>query len=550
MNDRFLEDLKNRVDIVEIIHKYAELKKSGKNFMCRSPFRNERTPSFSVSPDKQLWYDFGSAEGGDAISFLEKVENISFQEAVEMLAQTAGIEMPKSFGENKGPNKAQKQDIFTLHEKAAEFFQAELKKSKAAQKYIADRQLDPKTVADWKLGYGGDGTNDLTKHLLQSGFSEANILQSGVAFERSFGEKAMKDRFGGRVMIPICEPREGKIAAFSGRDILDRKNTGKYINSPENPVYHKSSTLFGLDRARKVISDLDQAILVEGNFDVISAHRLGFTHTVATCGTALTDDHLRILKRLTKNIYLAFDSDMAGKKATLRSVEMILKMELHPYIIEITGGKDFDDLAQANPKALKETIEKAQPALELLLERFAEKCLNKTIDGEKKFLDAFFYFLRLVNRPIEVDEFLSRVAKKLGRAKGIIEQEFQKFTRQQHDKPKFVAETKKEKFTREQSFVGFLNGFWDFFADKVNLKLLDLLTEEEPLKILEKKLKNEPLDKEEKIKLTGWELHQTNLYSEDISEDRLQTDCKNFIAQFQQEKAKQERTKAARDLQL
>ncbi len=547
MNDRFLEDLKTRVDIVEIIGKYTEIKKRGKNFMARSPFRNERTPSFSISPEKGVWYDFGSSEGGDAISFLEKVENISFQESVEMLADIAGVQVPKNFGEEK-VSKEEKKDIFALHRKAAQFFVDNLQKHKPTQEYLKSRSISEKTIKDWQIGYGGDESNGLSKFLRKEGFSEDSIAQSGVAFEREFGDKKMRDRFFERLMIPICEPRNGEIIAFGGRDLSGKKGVAKYVNSPENPVYHKSSTLFALDRARKVIAEKDGVILVEGYFDVISAHQAGFENTIATCGTALTEEHLRLLKRSTKNIYLAFDWDIAGKKATLRGVEMCLQAGLNPFIIEITSGKDFDELARTDLDALKEAVKNAKNALEFFLDKFAEKSLNGSVEGEKKFLDSFFYFLRLVSRPVEVDHFLGKVAEKLNRSRGVIESEFKRVASKKTGiKPKYEV-PKKIGFSREANFVGFLCAHWDFFADKIDEKLLDLFSEELPKDLLVKKSGENLLSEEEKIQLSAWEIYQENLYEENISSDILNRDFRIFVEKLKTEKAKQKRMEEAKKL--
>jgi len=549
MNDRFIEDLKDRTDIVELVRKYTELKKSGKNYMCRSPFRNERTPSFCVSPEKQFWYDFGSSEGGDAISFLEKMESLSFGEAVEMLADSAGIDVPKDFGGDKGPSREEKKDIFALHRKAGEYFKAQLEKDKKSKEYLANRKITDSTIADWWLGYGGSAKDGLTKYLLNSGFSQDMIAQSGVAFERDFGNKKMQDRFYGRLMIPIFEPKNGEIIAFTGRDLSGDKKAAKYINSPENPVYHKSATLFGLHRARKIIREKDSVILVEGNFDVISAHAAGFKNCVATCGTSLTEEHLRLIKRLTKNIYLAFDSDIAGKKATLRGTEMVLQMELSPFIIEITGKKDLDEVAQKDPEALKEIIAGAQNAVLFLLEKFALKNLDGSIEGEKKFLDSIFHFLKLIHRPIERDEILSRIAQKTKRAKGIIEEEFKKFERQNQrtKKKEKEAVSSVKKFSIEECFVGFLSANWSHFEERLNEEHGGLLVGR-PREILEKKIIGTPLSKEEKEQLSGWELHEENLYGESVSETELEKGFEVFASTLQKHKDKENRTEAAKKI--
>jgi len=553
MNDRFVEDVKSRVDLIEIVRKYAEIKKAGKNFTCKSPFRNEKTPSFSISPEKQMWYDFGAAEGGDVISFIEKIENCSFREAVEILADMAGVAIPKDFGADKGPTKNDKQDLFKLHQAAADYFYSTWQQSDKAKKYTQGRGLTDGMMERWQLGYGGDIKDGLSKHLLNKGFKESLISESGVAFERSFGDQAMMDRFWGRVMIPICEPRNGEIIAFSGRDILEREKVGKYVNSPENPVYHKSATLFGLDKARNSIKELDAVILVEGNLDVVFAHERGFTNTVATCGTALTDEHLRALRRLTSNFYLAFDSDLAGKKATLKGVEMCLEMELNPFVIALDEVKDFGEFLvdEENTIALQQMIDDCPSALDFFLERFAAKNLANGIEGEKKFLDSFFFFLKLVQRPIEVDEYLKRLAVKLNRSQTLIEDEFHRFTAKQsnYTKPKFV-EDKDIRFTKEQNFVGFVFAFWNELSGALLPKseeLLNLLAEKDAQQILQKKLASTDLDTEETKQALAWQIYEENRY-EHIEADIavLKITLQQHVVNLKKEMLKRERTAAAK----
>lgn len=555
MNDRFVEDVKSRVDLIEIVRKYAEIKKAGKNFVCRSPFRNEKTPSFSISPEKQMWYDFGAAEGGDAISFIEKIENCSFRESVEILADIAGVDIPKDFGADKGPSKNDKQDLFKLHQAAAQYFYETWQQSDKAKKYTQSRGLTDGMMERWQLGYGGDVKDGLSKHLLKKGFKDQLIAESGVAFERSFGDKAMMDRFWGRVMIPICEPRNGEIIAFSGRDILEREKVGKYVNSPENPVYHKSATLFGLDRARNSIKELDAVILVEGNLDVVFAHERGFTNTVATCGTALTDEHLRALRRLTSNFYLAFDSDLAGKKATLKGVEMCLEMELNPLVISLDNVKDFGEFLvdEDNTIVLQQMIDDCPTALDFFLERFAAKNLSQGIEGEKKFLDSFFFFLKLVKRPIEVDEYLKRIAQKLNRSQGLIEDEFQGFTAKQssYTKKKFVPDAE-IRYTREENFVGFVFAFWDTFADAITARkddVLALLKEPNTHLYLKQKIENQEMSSSDATQVLAWQLWQENLFEDtDPDAKTLKISLDQYLQILKIEKQKRERTVAGGDL--
>lgn len=536
MNDRFIEDLKSRVDIVEIVKRYAQLKKSGKNYMCRSPFRNEKTPSFCVSPDKQFWYDFGNSEGGDVISFLERAENMSFLESVEMLADMAGVEVPKQAYAEKGPNKQEKQDIISLHNVATEYFQEQLRESQEALLYLESRGITEQMIKDWSLGYGGDTKDGLAKYLLSNGFSEEMIAQSGVAFEREFGDQKMMDRFWGRVMIPIREPRNGDIIAFSGRDILNREKVGKYVNSPENPVYHKSSTLFGYDKARKILREKDHIILVEGNLDVMFAHNLGYANTVATCGTSLTEDHIRFLKRQTDNFVLAFDSDLAGKKATLRGVDMCLKAGVTPWIIQLTAGKDFADLAVADEKALRKSIEGKTNALEFLFEAFAKKNLDGSLEGEKKFLDSFFTFLRLSQRPIEVDHYIEKIAQHLKRQKAVVEAEFHRFMHS-HKAPKPLKKDRVEgnvfKPSRTDIILGLVLIDWDYFATYVTPEVFEVFNTNQQA-IVQNKKEGKTFTNDQKQYVSGVHMYIENTYGE-CEREVLEKDIQKLLQEIQKE---------------
>ena len=549
MNDPFLDDLKNRIDIVEVVRKYTEIKKSGKNFMAKSPFRSERTPSFSISPDKQVWYDFGASEGGDVITFLEKIENISFHEAIEILAEMAGIAVPKNITPS-GHRQESKKDLVQLHKQACAFFEKELSASKNSLDYLKQRGVSQDTIKTWQLGFGGSADDGLSKYLRQKNFSQQLINQSGVAFENSFGDKRMKDRFSKRLIIPIQESRYGDIVAFGGRDLSGEKDVAKYLNSPENPVYNKSNVLFGLWQAKKTIAQKDFVVLVEGYFDVISAHQAGFTNTVATCGTALTQEHLRNIKRLTKNVYLAFDSDLAGKKATLRSVDLCLLDDLNPFIVDIKGVKDLDELARSNPQKLKEVLDNATNAPLFLLKRFSEKLLKNGIDGEKKFLDAFFPILKLITSPLEIDYLIEEVSKVLNRSKSIIEAEFKKFSLKNpyaSVKPKYREATSK-KFSREEVFVGFILSNWSLFSERITEDVVSCFEAETSRNILNKKLKKQKLTEEESALLLSWELYNDNLYKEIPSESVLERDFHIFLSGLKNQKEKLVRMEQAKNI--
>lgn len=519
MSDRFLEDLKDRTDLVSLVGRYSPMKKVGAKFRCRSPFRTERTPSFYVDPQKGLWYDFGESTGGDAIRFLERVENLSFREAVEALADISNVNIPADWTGGAKRDHEEEARLFALHDAAQAYFVTQLQSAPQVQEYLRNRGLTDEMIADWGLGFAGSDPSGLSRYLSAQGFKPREMEVSGVSFAQNFGDKTARDRFVGRVMLPVKEPRNGKIIAFTGRLLPGADGKAKYINSPENPVYVKSKTLFGFDRARHAIDEEHAAVLVEGNFDVITAHGAGLSTVIATCGTSLTDDHIRLLRRRTKKIVLAFDTDLAGKKATLRGVELCLREGMNPFVADLSkaegGHKDLDDLAQKAPDVLKTLLQQAPPALEFLCEAFAARHLNGTTDGEKAYLDALFPYVRLSQRPLEIDAILDRVAQKLRRAKGIIQAEYDAFeVRTPQPKDRFVPDTVIPKQSPEEKLAGFLSLHWDDVQDMVTEEMFALcFTDDDVRGILLRKHKQAQKQGDE-VQLTAWDMHQEKLERE------------------------------------
>ncbi len=545
--DRFLLDLKDRTDIVSVIGKYAEVKKSGKNYTCKSPFRNERTPSFSIDADRGVWYDFGASEGGDVIRFIEKIENLNFREAVEHLADLNGMQVPKSsFKEKKKSQKEQdeKEKGYALHAEATKYFQQQLEANPDAKNYLQNRGMTPQTIKKWQIGYGGEKKDGLARHLVAQGFKPKAIEAYGLAMTSSFGEKSLKDRFVGRIITPIHEPRDGKVIGFSCRTHNKAKAIkpeAKYINSPEHALYKKSKTLFGLHHARQLARKKEEIVIAEGNFDVISAHQAGLATTVATCGTSLTDDHLRIIKRITKNVILAFDNDQAGKKATLRGTEMLMKAEMNPKIMDMgqmqtnakgLAIKDLDELAQNAPEELKTKIKAATPALVFFAEAFAKKILqqnvknlknNKPADltAQKKYLEANFYFLRLSQSPLEVESLLEKYATTIKKPLGVIRAEFESYkSKKPKTKDRFVPETTREVFGAGLMMLGFASLHWEMLENETKTALqkgLEAILDKEALDLLQKLAKND-LSDDEKVRIAACEMLQPGMVSKPNAE--------------------------------
>ena len=315
-----VEQIKNSLDIADVVSRYVVLKKTGRNFQGLCPFHNEKTPSFVVTPDKQIFKCFGCGEGGDVLAFLMKINNQSFADLIEEQAQILGIELPKFNSKNVQKNKALKERLFDMMDVVAKFFKKNLETNEKALEYLSLRGINEVAISKFSLGLAPKGSYDLKKYLLNLGFTVDEINKAGLVYEH---EGQFLDRFRNRIIIPIKDTNSNTIA-FGARKILDSQGA-KYINSPENIIYNKSSVLFGLNRAKDAIKEKDSVIFMEGYFDVISAHLGGVENAVATCGTALTPQHIKLISRYSpsRRIYLAFDTDLAGKKAIDHGADVI-----------------------------------------------------------------------------------------------------------------------------------------------------------------------------------------------------------------------------------
>ncbi len=315
-----VEQIKNNLDIVDVISKYVVLKKTGRNFQGLCPFHNEKTPSFVVTPDKQIFKCFGCGEGGDVFTFLMKINNQTFTEVIEEQAANMGIELPKKNLKNISAHKAEKERLYDAMEQACKFFKNNLESNQKALEYLEKRGINEVAISKFSLGLAPKGNFELKTHLTKLGFTVEELNKAGLVYEK---DGNFLDRFKNRIIIPIKDANSNTIA-FGARAILEGQMP-KYINSPESVIYNKSSVLFGLNRAKDAITKNDAVIFMEGYFDVISAHLGGVENAVATCGTALTPQHIKLISRYSpsRRIYLAFDTDSAGKKAIEHGASVI-----------------------------------------------------------------------------------------------------------------------------------------------------------------------------------------------------------------------------------
>ena len=379
-----VDEIKNKVDIVEIISSYIPLKKMGRNLGGLCPFHGEKTPSFMVSPERQSFKCFGCGEGGDVFTFMEKIEGWDFRETLEELAKRAGVKLTDQKVSRGSKVREKLIDINNLVSKFYSHILDNHPSGKVARDYLVNRGVDETLWKKFGLGYSPDGWENTYNFLKKRGFAEPDIALSGlvVGRERNAGRSSFYDRFRGRIMFPIKDSR-GTILGFSGRVLKDAKEA-KYINSPETPIFNKGSLLFGLDLARTAIRDKNETVLVEGEFDVISAHKAGVTNTVASKGTALTEKQVATIARLCENVALCFDMDLAGDAASRRGIELLDMAGLTVKVVRLSGGKDPDELAQKDPKGFTKAIEQAVNVYDYLIDSACERNDTKTADGKKK----------------------------------------------------------------------------------------------------------------------------------------------------------------------
>lgn len=417
-----LEEIKKRLDIVEFINRHVPLQKAGRNFRAPCPFHSEKTPSFIVSPDRQIWHCFGACnEGGDIFKFLMKWENLTFGEALKILADQAGVKLQKSqFVDQQWD---QKQRLTTINQYAADFYQYLLEKHRLGEKarqYLQQRKVNGKTAKHFYLGYAPRSWDSLVKYLRKKGYSDNEILSTGLTVKNPQGR--VYDRFRSRLMFPLMDMR-GQILGFSGR-VMDQTTKGgtemKYVNTPETAIYHKRENLFGLFQAKNDIRDKNEIMLVEGEFDAILAHQYGYKQAVAIKGSALTQDHLRIIKRLTNRLTFALDMDEAGREAIKRSITDAEKYEFEMQVITLKSGKDPADVFATNAHEFTKSYQQKQTVYEYLLDYYSVDQDLNTVYGQKHLIEAMLPILANIYNPILFDHYLKLLSQKSQTAENTI----------------------------------------------------------------------------------------------------------------------------------
>ena len=494
-NDEILDEIRSRNDIVSTISQYMMLKRKGRNYFGLCPFHNEKSPSFSVSPDKQIFHCFGCGVGGDVINFVKKIENIGFLDSVRLLAEKSGIQLPNDISKAEEENIKLKNRVYKINELAAKFYHENLYKptSKIAQDYIKKRKLNNATLKSFLMGYASNSSNELLKFLIEQGFTENELLASCLIGK---SDRGYYDKFRNRLMIPIRDER-GRFIAFGGRVLDDSKP--KYINSPENIVYSKGRNLFGLNVAREgVHGPLKRLLIVEGYMDAISLYQRGITNVVASLGTALTDSQGRLLRRNTEQVILGYDADGAGQQAIIRGMEILKSMDIDIRILQISGAKDPDEyVLKFGPEKMVKAMDEAISAIEFKIKVLRENLDLNNVNDKVKFLTEIAKILSNVDNNIEREVYIDRISKVYEISKNAIVSEVDKlFYRSLAGVTKFeksnivLKDTQDSKIDvatrkREGMVVYLLVDYTKAAFDKIkNVVNLDLIKSEKNKKII------------------------------------------------------------------
>ena len=433
--DELKEEIRSANDIVDVISQYVTLKRSGRNFFGLCPFHREKSPSFSVSPDRQYFHCFGCHKGGDVFTFISEIERISFRESLEFLAEKARIELPVAENTEFNKNQYLKDRMHKINATTTIFYHERLYKplAKIAQDYVKQRKLDNNTLKAFKIGYSGE-YNELYKHLKNSGFKDEEILATGLVNKTDKGE--FIDRFRKRLMFPIMDV-SGRVVAFGGRKLENNDKMAKYINSNENLVYSKKRHLFALNLAKQ--SDSKKIILVEGYMDAISLYQRGFNNVVASLGTALTEEQGRLLRKYSEQVILSYDSDGAGQEAILRGLTILENQGCDARVLQMEGAKDPDEyVIKYGSGRFKLLVENAVSLVEFKIKMLKSKYNLEIANDKIKFLKEITKILSNVDNKIEREIYIDKVSEKYNISKEAIYAEVNKVSYNNVDRKSVV----------------------------------------------------------------------------------------------------------------
>ena len=402
-----VEDIKSRLAIEDVVGEYVELRRAGRNFRGLSPFNSERTPSFMVSPEKQIWHDFSSGKGGNMFGFVMEMEGVDFVGAMEILARKAGVDLGL-YQKGDGKARQNKDKAGEVLELATKYYQQTLLKNNEALNYVLKkRHFNRQTLTDFRLGYAPNSGSALVDFLRRRKFDENSMKLAGLTAQRYNG---IGDMFRGRIMIPLMD-QQGSPIGFTARILNDDPKAPKYINTPQTVLYDKSRHVFGLHLAKDAIRRAGFAVIVEGNLDVIASHQAGYINVVATAGTAMTAYHLKAIQRFTSDIRLSFDQDRAGIAAAERTINVAQGIGVQLSIITVKGAKDPDELIQKDPSSWDKAIHEPQYAMDWLMERYQQVYDITTAHGKRAFSDVLLQTVSRLEDSVEQDHYLLELAR-------------------------------------------------------------------------------------------------------------------------------------------
>lgn len=446
--------IREKIDIVDLLSDYLTLKKAGRNFKALCPFHTEKTPSFVISPERQIWHCFGGCnKGGDVYQFLMEYEKLEFPEALRILAKRAGIELV-SRDYNSGES-SKKEQLYRINSLAKEYYHYVLTKHKAGEKarnYLANRGIDPKVIETFALGFSPRVGNALSKYLIdKKRFDKEEVIDAGLAYQRG---RDVVDFLRGRLMFPLIDHRDN-VVGFAGRVLDNSDSVSKYINTRETLIYHKGDHVYGLNITKDAIRREGQAIIVEGEFDVLSCFQNGVGNVIAIKGTALTESQVTLLGRFTKKITFCFDADKAGYEAIKRSLLVVEKKGLSPTVIEIPGQKDPDEAIIENPAGFKKAVKEDISVYDYLLKHTLDSVDTGTAEGKKKVGDELLPFINQISNEIIKEHYLRKIADALDTSYESISKEIERLITKQ-DKAIALPITAKSKRSKEEILEEYL----------------------------------------------------------------------------------------------
>ena len=498
-SDEILSEIKENNDIVEVISQYIHLKRSGRNYFGICPFHNEKSPSFSVSPDKQIFHCFGCGVGGNVITFISKIEGIGFKEAIENLAERANISLPVNTSQEDSKKEELKSKVYKVNAFTADYYHKRLyePKSKIGQEYVKKRKLTNETLEAYNLGFSGN-FDELYQVLKKEGFNDEEILESGLVNKNENGKYI--DRYRNRFMIPILDVRN-RVIAFGGRVLDDSKP--KYINSPENIVYSKGKHLFGLNVAKK--GDTKKLLIVEGYMDAISLHQRGITNVVASLGTALTTNQGWLLRKNAEEVILGFDSDGAGQTAIMRAMEVMQNMGCDMRVLQMSGAKDPDEyIIKYGSARFQKLMDEAISLIEFKV-KVLKQSLNLEVAGDKiKFLNEIAKLISKIDNSIEREIYIEKISKSYNISKEAIFGQVNKI--QYSGKPKTKV-LEKQKTVTNKNNENSTSQIKDEIIKRENIIISILINNPENYEYIKEKMKVEDFQYDINVKIIK-ELYQ------------------------------------------